>query len=1129
MTWEAKPDPIGHLGSDAGQDIRAVELSGGPKRTTRRTWLVQVKRYKEIHPQDLRDIVEAAIPVGSKAPHAFVVAVACDASRRCFDALDAAAKARGVKRIELWSREKVNDFLNEPKNALTSTYYFGDGSAIPGTVPLPVALDRSIGRDAPLLGRIPEVAELLAAPGDVVIVGPAGTGKSRLAAEIPGRRFLTTHSTADAVAASIRNDQPTHVVIDDAGLDVARLGMLLELRQQSYAFRIVATTWVERLDDVRALLPNATRIEIAELERPAMDETLKAIGVGHYYLRSWILDLAEGRPGWAISLTQLAKEGRINDVRSGRGLIESIGPYLNRVNPSAGPRALALLGVLAAVGPVAEEELPALDSVLGTSPVDRHSLLREAAAVGMIELRGTSLTVVPEALRPALLAHLFFEGTARLRLGDVLAAFPNRGHVILERVIDAAHAGSTAARAEVERRLPDLTPLFGWGGYATLVSYATLDKAAAQRALSATSVLDPGDEARRRIVRATGERFLLPDAIGAMLSSAIGDERAEHSTPEHPVRLLGEMGRRVDPLNQTSFELRAPILTAANQWLDDDPSSVRQEIWARVVAQLLDPHVEGAFPDSGSPMTIHLPAGAESEEHIIEIGATLWPEVRSRLVLLDTRALVLLVAGARELAEIARGYALRGDLKPTLGASAAAAGVLDAMLPELSACAPARPALQLTLHRLRKDMRVGPRQPLDPEFRLLSMGWETRSIGGDSKHLSHAVERLVDGWLAEPPAAVMRRVARWRNEAAITNRDLDPVGGLALRRYAERGGDVDATVSAAISAGLLGPAMYPLLRQGMAEGRGLPAWLDQVFAGPLRWLALSVAMDPGADRRIAERALTELKEEHAGIVEVSALRHSHHGGAASEDLLLALLTHPITRLRGVTAVEFPRDGPGSPSTRSPAFYAAWQQAFLEAPIENHHNWQLGQHLNALATADPKLVTAWLLRRAADDEAMWRLEFERKLDISTMPRPDKDELMQSLPEKHKGEVLGLLLGDDRDWASSLVDAGVCSIDDVWHAIARQNRDGVSAAEALAWAPTLRRHGAAEGEVLRLMDLGHVGPESGHYAKLKEALEAEPVPADAAAEAVRQAGIQGFADAERSALEREHRERVTGRIH
>src|SRR5450759_4877974 len=66
VTWETRPDPIGHLGSDAGQDIRAQELVQGPKRTTKRLWLVQVKRYEKIHPKDLDDIVVAAIPAGSK-------------------------------------------------------------------------------------------------------------------------------------------------------------------------------------------------------------------------------------------------------------------------------------------------------------------------------------------------------------------------------------------------------------------------------------------------------------------------------------------------------------------------------------------------------------------------------------------------------------------------------------------------------------------------------------------------------------------------------------------------------------------------------------------------------------------------------------------------------------------------------------------------------------------------------------------------------------------------------------------------------------------------------------------------------------------------------------------------------
>jgi hypothetical protein len=160
-------------------------------------------------------------------------------------------------------------------------------------------------------------------------------------------------------------------------------------------------------------------------------------------------------------------------------------------------------------------------------------------------------------------AHVFFEGPARLLLSDVFVAFPDHEALLLADVIDAAHAGSTEARAEVDRLLPDLTPVLGWARLPILESFATLDEAAAGRALAATRALDADDEARRRVIAATAQQFLMPEAVSAMLTAAIGDERALHSSPNHPVRVLGEMGRRIDPLNRTSFQLRAPILAAA--------------------------------------------------------------------------------------------------------------------------------------------------------------------------------------------------------------------------------------------------------------------------------------------------------------------------------------------------------------------------------------------------------------------------------------------------------------------------------------------------------------------------------------------------------------------------------------
>lgn len=1127
VEWETMPDPIGHLGSDDGQDIRATQLARGPKRVTRREWLVQVKRYEKIHPKDLEKIVDKAIPAGSKAPHALVVAVPCDATKRSFDAFRDRAKARGVKRPELWTREKLNDALNDPKNAKTASFYFGDGSAIPGTVPLPIALDRSGGRDAPLLGREDEVEALLGATGDILIVGPAGSGKSRLAAEIPGRRFLTLKAEADDVAESLRLDQPTHVVLDDAGLDLPRLDMLLELRQQGHEFAIIATTWAETADDVRARLSSAVRIDISLLERSEMDKTLKATGIGNYYLRGWILDLAEGRPGWAVGLADLAKGGRIPDVLSGRALIERIGPYLHRLNPAGGDRVMALLGVLAALGPLPESESGGVDAFLGIGRLERLALLREAAAVGTVELRGGALGVAPRALRPALMAHAFFDGTSRLPFGDLLAAFPNRTAEIVMRVIEAAHAGSTAARAEVDRLLPDLSVLFNWGGLATLEAFATIDDAAAQRAIRETEGLDASDEARRRVLTATTRQFLSAEAIGPLLSAAVGDSRQEHSAPDHPVRILGEIGRQVDPHGRTTFELRARVLAAANAWLEADPAPAHQEIWARVVAHQLDPHVDGVYSDSGSPMTIHLAYGFESEEHIRAIGDELWPDARARLPLLQTRPLVLLSSAVRELGEVVRGFLARADAVPSPEMSAAAAVVVDQIAADLTALARTRPGLQLALHRVRRDIGVGPRQPIDPEFRLLAMGWNSHLLRDDTKHLGHAVDRLVERWLAETPTTVMARVAQWGAEAALAGTDLEPVGSTAMHRYGERVGDLDAAVQAALDAGIRSE-IGSLVRRAVTRATGEPAWLPQLFAGPQRWLGLSVALDPGVDSQVALRAATELRPDEARLAELSALRHSRDA-QGSVDVLHALLTHPAPEVRAVAALAFPASGSGSPSTLPPDRYTEWKAAFLDAPLADPDNYHLGQHLNALATNDPELAASWVLAQVAGDAPLWRLGFVHELDLSSMPRANRDNLVRLTPDEKRGQVLQHLLGDERDWADDLLTGGVVSIGQVLSALMSDNRDGISAAEAIAWAPILMRHGAGPGDVLRLMDLGHSGPESNHHQRLRAALEAQPAPADPALEAFRQTGIARFAELEREAGEREREERITGRIH
>ena len=72
-----------------------------------------------------------------------------------------------------------------------------------------------------------------------------------------------------------------------------------------------------------------------------------------------------------------------------------------------------------------------------------------------------------------------------------------------------------------------------------------------------------------------------------------------------------------------------------------------------------------------------------------------------------------------------RGFPARADDAPTPEMSAAAGVVVDQTATDLTALAQTRPGLQLALHRLRRAIDVGLRQPVDPEFRLLAMGWDS--------------------------------------------------------------------------------------------------------------------------------------------------------------------------------------------------------------------------------------------------------------------------------------------------------------------------------------------------------------------------------------------------------------------
>jgi hypothetical protein len=817
--------------------------------TGEREWRYQAKRYMAFEPADARKVVEEAVPDSSNPPYALVTGIACRASNNTFDVFHDEASKTGIQAHELWTRDTLNDKLVLNENARIAAFYFGDGPAIEGTVPIPLALDRSAGRDLALLERDEAAAAVRAAMGDLILTGRPGTGKTRLAMEGGGVRFVTPGADATAIADSIRQREAARVVLDDAGLAPDRLELLLELRRSGHDFQIIATAWPESLADVRRLLSDATVVDVGLLERSAVDEILKGLGIGNYYLRFEILDQAGGRPGWAVALADLARRGEAITVLSGRALIAEVEPYLKRLGASSA-KAFGLLSVIAALGRVRlDGELQEVEAYLSLGKLDGQQLLQEAAAAGVLEGDGESLRIAPNALRFALVTFWFFEQEpASWPIDDIVARWPKHRGDIVQAVLEAAWRRSTKARAHLETLLGNVVEL----PPEALDKYVALDEEAAERAIQDTDSTPDVARYRVEILDTAANRFALPAAISRLLDSAVGDDRAQHSYSNHPIRVLGEVGSRVDPHGNTSFDARMRVLTTANTWLEEDSTPERQLVWAKVVAHLLTPGVQGNYQDTGSPMKVTMQAGWESPENLESIASDLWPHVATRIERLDSGSLVATIDVLDEWIRLARELEGAFGAKPSPAQAAKARAFLGELLPAFRSAAEGKPAAQIALQDTARLLRVRLQQEIDPEFRLLSWSWRMYRPGKD-RHLRRAVDRLAECWAAEAPADLMTRLSMWSTEASRRTQTLDPMIHIALEALAQRVDDVQPFIAAGFEAGLSGE-MNSLFRASVSRTGRVPDWFEAGLAGDARWAIILAALAPGSPNRAAAQA-----------------------------------------------------------------------------------------------------------------------------------------------------------------------------------------------------------------------------------------------------------------------------------
>ena len=194
--------------------------------------------------------------------------------------------------------------------------------------------------EIPLIGRDQELHQLSALEGDLVLVGKPGIGKTFLLQNlVEGDWGLFDDGwDIEKLEDAIRDMQPARIVVDDAHLQGDRLSTLRQLRtQMGDDFTIVAVTWPGSVDEVVGTLPDATRLEIRELERDQILRVIEEVGVaGPVPLQAHIVNQAQGRVGLAVTLAHASLTGDLRDVATGDALLHDlVGWYTRMIGPES--------------------------------------------------------------------------------------------------------------------------------------------------------------------------------------------------------------------------------------------------------------------------------------------------------------------------------------------------------------------------------------------------------------------------------------------------------------------------------------------------------------------------------------------------------------------------------------------------------------------------------------------------------------------------------------------------------------------------------------------------------------------------------------------------------------------------
>ncbi len=602
--------------------------------------------------------------------------------------------------------------------------------------------------------------------------------------------------------------------------------------------------------------------------------------------------------------------------------------------------------------------------------------------------------------------------------------------------------------------------------------YATLDVDAARFAVEHARALldgprelqhvaridiDPLGDAAVRLLADAARRHLLREAVRGLLDRAGHDTRPRHQTPEHPLRVLGDLAKQIDPDFGIDIEIRERLLDYALEWLTEDPDPQEWVTATEVMASILSVEVQGTWTDPGAPDTVTWSQGVDSPDHLHRL-VSLWDRVehvmaahRSTDRRCPPQALVPLVDLAGNWLRLGAGFS-PGHSSPN--AEQIAAGelggrkILESLRPDLQPAAGLALRAQHTIDDLSwyDHAPSDPPAPfdIDPDLQDLFAGHRRRRRQDYDAELQDRTAR-VDS-LARRLADLGPETGTSRYQQLLLHAPLaasNHEGGWVAERMRPHMVDPIRWYEAATRAGsppLVRAALAQCLEAGHFElpDDALKAGLNDLG---LRTSVISAALAQTEVTDAVALVIADLRTEDAWLLDQLFVRDT------PDEVLHRLLTHPVPAIAACAALGF-----AAGQKHGPALPEQWRQEWRTAvrnmraeELDQHAQWRAGELFEHLAEHDPDLFEQWFAARLDETDGRGFVAAPDPHDsehhLARLPQPHRERLARRVGRQPRvgQNLLTHLVGLDRDLAERLLEDQTISTDDLLDAVLGQRNE------------------------------------------------------------------------------------------